>query len=271
MPELPEVETVKRGITPAISHQTVAEATVRQPKLRYPIPTEVTTLLPGQTIHQINRRSKYLLLEADTGHLIIHLGMSGRLYTLTNPPPAGKHDHVDILFNNGICLRYQDPRRFGMVLWTHEPPETHRLLQSLGPEPLTNDFHENHLFERSRRKSVAVKSFIMDSKVVVGVGNIYASEALFLAGIRPSHAANRISRARYQTLTQTIRAVLNNAIDAGGTSFRDFKHSDGQPGYFQQKLFVYGREGKPCRQCATPIKKITQGQRSTFYCSNCQT
>lgn len=270
MPELPEVETVKRGITPAIQHQTVTAVTVRQPKLRYPIPSEVTTHLPGQTIHHIERRSKYLLLEADTGHLIIHLGMSGRLYTLTNTPPAGKHDHVDIEFSNGTCLRYQDPRRFGMVLWTHERPAEHKLIRSLGPEPLTDSFSDMHLYDQSRRKTLAVKQYIMDSKVVVGVGNIYASEALFIAGIRPTRACNRISKASYIKLTHAIREVLSRAIDAGGTSFRDFKHSDGQPGYFQQTLSVYGREGEPCRVCSTPIKKITQGQRSTFYCASCQ-
>lgn len=270
MPELPEVETVKRGITPAIRGQRIHSVIIRQPKLRYPIPSELTTTLPSQTIHAIHRRSKYLLLEADTGHLIIHLGMSGRLYTLTDPPPPGKHDHVDIVFNNGICLRYQDPRRFGMVLWTVEPPIEHTLISKLGPEPLESAFHNDHLYDCSRRRTIPIKSFIMDSKQVVGVGNIYASEALFLAGIHPAKAANCVSKARYQQLTESIRTVLRKAIEAGGTSFRDFKREDGKPGYFQQSLYVYGREGEPCKRCDHKIKRVTQNQRSTFYCAQCQ-
>ena len=270
MPELPEVETVRRGITPVIQNQTIKSIVVRQPKLRYPIPSHLNQTLKDTMVTDIKRRSKYLLLETELGHLIIHLGMSGRIHALTDPPPPNKHDHVDIHFHNDICLRYHDPRRFGMILWTHDDPSQHSLIKHLGPEPLTDDFHDDLLWEKSRKRQVSVKQFIMDSKVVVGVGNIYASESLFQAGISPKRAANKVAKLRYQTLVDCIKTVLNKAIDAGGTTLKDFSAADGKPGYFQQELFVYGRNGQPCIRCRTTICKLTQGQRSTFYCPKCQ-
>lgn len=270
MPELPEVETVRKGITPAILNHRITGIIIRQPKLRYPIPSQLKQILPGLTITKISRRSKYLLLETELGCLIIHLGMSGRIHVLKDAPPAAKHDHVDILFDNNICLRYHDPRRFGMILWTHEPAEQHTLLTRLGPEPLTRKFNCDYLYDQSRQRSIPIKQFIMDSKVVVGVGNIYASEALFAAGIHPQRAANKVSPTRYALLVDHIKAVLKKAIKAGGTTLKDFSNSTGQPGYFQQKLSVYGRQNEPCKKCKTPIKKMLIGQRSTFYCPACQ-
>jgi formamidopyrimidine-DNA glycosylase len=270
MPELPEVETVRRGITPKLLNQRIKSVTIRQPKLRYPIPSHLKKTLPGLSIQAIQRRSKYLLLETEIGHLIIHLGMSGRIHTLADIPKAAKHDHVDIVFENGICLRYHDPRRFGMILWTPEDINTHPLLCKLGPEPLTKKFDGDHLFERSRKRQVSVKQFIMDSKVVVGVGNIYASESLFQAGISPLKPAGKISKLRYQLLAEEIKTVLNKAIKAGGTTLKDFSSESGKPGYFQQELNVYGREAQLCINCKKKIRKITQGQRSTFYCPHCQ-
>jgi formamidopyrimidine-DNA glycosylase len=270
MPELPEVETVRRGITPILLNQCIKSITIRQPKLRYPIPSHLTKTLPGLHIHSIKRRSKYLLLETELGHLIIHLGMSGRIHTLDSQTPTVKHDHVDIHFTNGICLRYHDPRRFGMILWTPEDPKQHSLLCRLGPEPLTKKFDGDHLFKQSQKRHISVKQFIMDSKVVVGVGNIYASESLFQAGISPKKPANKISKLRYELLADHIKTVLKKAIKAGGTTLKDFSTVDGNPGYFQQELFVYGRDNQNCLNCENKIKKITQAQRSTFYCPNCQ-
>lgn len=270
MPELPEVETVRLGITPTLLNQRIQSVTIRQPRLRYPIPSHLKKTLPGLHVQAITRRSKYLLLKTELGHLIIHLGMSGRVHTLSHNTPALKHDHVDILFSNGICLRYHDPRRFGMILWTHEDPTQHTLLSHLGPEPLTTQFDGDHLFKRSRKRSTSVKQFIMDNKVVVGVGNIYASESLFQAGISPVKAAHTISKLRYALLADEIKKVLKKAIQAGGTTLKDFSAANGNPGYFQQELFVYGRENQNCFNCSKKIKKITQGQRSTFYCPTCQ-
>lgn len=271
MPELPEVETVKRGITPHIRDQHIESVIIRQPQLRYPIPSHLPQTLSGLKVHSIKRRSKYLLLETDLGHLIIHLGMSGRIHVLTEPPKAAKHDHVDIIFKHGICLRYTDPRRFGMILWTHEDPLQHILLKHLGPEPLTAEFNGKHLFDCSRKRSIPIKQFIMDSKVVVGVGNIYASESLHQAGISPKRNANKIAELRYHSLADKIKSVLSKAIDAGGTTLKDFSAASGKPGYFQQELAVYGREGLACKTCDSKIKKLTQAQRSTYYCPQCQT
>ncbi len=271
MPELPEVETVRRGITPVVLHQRIQSITIRQPKLRYPIPSHLNTTLPGLHVCNITRRSKYLLLETELGSLIIHLGMSGRLHALKEATPPTKHDHVDILFENGICLRYHDPRRFGMILWTQDHPTQHPLLVQLGPEPLTDDFNADYLFAQAQKRKVPVKQFIMDSKVVVGVGNIYASESLFQAAIAPQKAAYTLSKSHCQVLVDEIKNVLHKAIIAGGTTLKDFSSADGKPGYFQQELFVYGREQQHCFKCHDGhIKKMTQGQRSTFYCSVCQ-
>jgi len=270
MPELPEVETTRRGITPGILHKSIRAVVIRTPSLRWPIPQELRQILPGTRIESILRRAKYLLLSNETGHLIIHLGMSGSLRIVPTSTPPGKHDHVDIIFTNNQALRFTDPRRFGCLLWHEGPIEQHPLLHKLGPEPLTDCFDGNTLKTASRAKKVAVKNFIMDGKVVVGVGNIYANEALFKAGIHPSRAANRISLARYCRLAEEIKTILQNAIDVGGTTLRDFTGSDGKPGYFKQSLEVYGRGGEPCVNCGLELTEIRLGQRSTVYCRQCQ-
>ena len=270
MPELPEVETTRRGIAPHLEGRRVRKVVVRQPRLRWPVPPRLARELTGQRIEHVRRRGKYLLLETAAGTVILHLGMSGSLRVLDAAEPPQAHDHVDICLDNGRCLRLRDPRRFGAVLWTTRPAAQHRLLRDLGPEPLGEAFDADYLFQRSRGRRVAIKPFIMDSKVVVGVGNIYASEALFLAGINPKTPAGRIGRARMQRLVEAIRAVLARAIEQGGTTLRDFSDSAGRPGYFQQQLQVYGRAGEPCRRCGGNIRSLTLGQRSTFYCPRCQ-
>lgn len=269
MPELPEVETTRRGIAPHIEGQRISRIIVRQPRLRWPVPRGLDKRLAGQVIQQVERRGKYLLIETAEGSLILHLGMSGSL-RITDPAiPPRKHDHVDIVLDNGKCLRFHDPRRFGAMLWSRKPL-SHELIKNLGPEPLGDDFNGDYLFEQSRGRKLAVKNFIMDSHVVVGVGNIYASEALFLAGIHPSRPAGRISKARYLVLADAIKQVLSKAINEGGTTLRDFVREDGQPGYFAQSLNVYGRDGKACRTCGATIRKKVIGQRSSYYCPACQ-
>jgi len=270
MPELPEVETTRRGIAPHLEGRRVRKVVVRQPRLRWPVPPRLARELTGQRIEHVRRRGKYLLLETAAGTAILHLGMSGSLRVLDAAEPPQAHDHVDICLDNGRCLRLRDPRRFGAVLWTTRPAAQHRLLRDLGPEPLGEAFDADYLFQRSRGRRGAIKPFIMDSKVVVGVGNIYASEALFLAGINPKTPAGRIGRARMQRLVEAIRAVLARAIEQGGTTLRDFSDSAGRPGYFQQQLQVYGRAGEPCRRCGGNIRSLTLGQRNTFYCPRCQ-
>ncbi len=270
MPELPEVETTRRGIEPHIEKKQVREVILRRTTLRWPITPALGRDLPGETIESVGRRGKYLLLATKKGTLLIHLGMSGSLRIVDVDRPVAKHDHVDIVFANRKVLRYTDPRRFGCLLWDTEAVEAHPLLASLGPEPLSEDFNTAYLFKKSRKRSVAVKAFIMDSKVVVGVGNIYANESLFLAGINPKRCAGKISRARYEKLLLCIRQVLQRAIDVGGTTLRDFTGSDGEPGYFAQSLHVYGRKGEPCHNCEETLKEIRQGQRSTVYCPRCQ-
>lgn len=270
MPELPEVETTRRGIAPHLQDQRVDAVTVRQPRLRWPIPADLAQRLKGQTILAVKRRAKYLLLETAKGHLLIHLGMSGSLRILSAGTPAQKHDHLDLVLANGRLLRLTDPRRFGAVLWCEGEPLAHDLLRSLGPEPLGSAFDPEHLYRATRGRKIPIKQCIMDNKVVVGVGNIYASESLFLAGIRPGIAAGRLSRARIETLHGCIRQVLAAAIEQGGTTLRDFVGGDGKPGYFAQQLNVYGREGEPCRVCGTAIRQIVQGQRSSWYCPHCQ-
>lgn len=269
MPELPEVETTLRGIKPHILNRKVSAVVVRNRRLRWPVPAALDSRLAGQTVHGVTRRAKYLLLTLDTGTLILHLGMSGSLRITASATPAQKHDHVDIQFGSHT-VRLRDPRRFGAVLWTSRDPLQHKLLKHLGPEPLQDDFDGDHLYGASRGRKQAVKTFIMDSRRVVGVGNIYASEALFLAGIHPGTAAGRISRARYLALAAAIKQVLGAAIEQGGTTLRDFTASDGQPGYFAQSLHVYGRQGQPCTRCGAPVRQIQQGQRSTYYCPHCQ-
>ncbi len=271
MPELPEVETTRRGIAPHTLGQCVTQVIVRNPRLRMPVSPQLVTALVGQTLHTIDRRGKYLLLRSTAGTVIIHLGMSGNLRLLPATIPAEKHDHVDIVLASGQCLRLRDPRRFGAVIWTDDDPLEHALLRNLGPEPLDDNFTDAHLYQSSRGRKLAVKQFIMDSHTVTGVGNIYASESLFLAGIHPGCSAGRISLKRYERLTAAIKQVLNAAIVQGGTTLRDFYNGEGKPGYFQQQLKVYGRAGEPCHSCQRPIAQRRQGQRSTFFCACCQT
>ena len=271
MPELPEVETTRRGIAPHILGQRVSGIVLRQRQLRWPVPSALERQLPGQIIRRVERRAKYLLLGTDAGTAIVHLGMSGSLRIVPRAQPAGKHDHVDIVLDSGDALRLTDPRRFGAMLWTTAPVEQHALLAELGPEPLSAAFDGELLFKASRKRKVAVKNFIMDSHVVVGVGNIYANEALFMAGIRPTRAAGRVTRERYARLANAIRTVLTASIEMGGTTLRDFVGGDGKPGYFRQTLRVYDRLGEPCRQCGAPLRGKRIGQRSSFYCVQCQT
>lgn len=270
MPELPEVETTRRGIEPHVEGHTIAEIIVREPRLRWPVPENINQILSGKTITQVKRRAKYLLLDTGSGHLIMHLGMSGSLRVLKNDMPPEKHDHIDILLTNGRKLRYTDPRRFGAILWSERPPHEHKLLRNLGPEPLDNEFTTQRLFQMSRSRSQPVKTFIMDNKITVGVGNIYSSEALFKAGIRPDRACGKISRNRYELLVEAIKETLTKAIEQGGTTLRDFVGGDGKPGYFKQKLAVYGRTGQPCIRCGKSIKEIKLRSRSSYYCNQCQ-
>jgi formamidopyrimidine-DNA glycosylase len=270
MPELPEVETARRGIEPHLVGQRIAGVTIRQRQLRWPVPATLIKALPGQTIRAVERRAKYILIKTDAGTLLLHLGMSGSLRVLPCHTPPQKADHVDIALANGQCLRLRDPRRFGSLLWTTTDPARHKLLKDLGPEPLGPEFNGDYLFEASRGRKLAVRDFLMNTRVLAGVGNIYANECLFLAGIRPQRAAGRITRARYQRLAETIRQTLEKAIRAGGTTLRDFQNVDGLPGYFQQTLNVYGRENQPCRVCGKPLHTLKLGQRSAFYCPQCQ-
>ena len=275
MPELPEVEVTRRGIEPWVAGRRVERVDVRTPALRWPFPAGFAQVLQGRTIRSVGRRGKYLLFEVDDGWFIVHLGMTGTLRVLRNLPKlpkAAKHDHVDWIFDEFI-LRYRDPRRFGAVLW--HPREAgdvlgHPLLASLGIEPFTQGFSGALLFRRTRGRKVSVKQALLAGDIVVGVGNIYASESLFRAGIRPTTAAGRVSLARYELLADAVRAVLASAIEKGGSTLRYFVGSDGESGYFQLEYFVYDRAGEPCRVCGTPIKQIVQGQRSTYYCPHCQ-
>jgi formamidopyrimidine-DNA glycosylase len=270
MPELPEVETTRRGIAGAVTGQTITNVTIRDRRLRWRIPADFETSVAGRRILSVERRAKYLLLRTDGGTLLIHLGMSGSLRVLAGESPARLHDHVELGLGNGMLLRFNDPRRFGSFHFVTGEVAEHPLLASLGPEPLAEDFTGELLFRRSRRRRVAVKQFIMDSHVVVGVGNIYASEALFRAGIRPGRGAGRLSRDDCRRLAEAIRAVLASAIDSGGTTLRDYVNAEGLPGYFRQRLFVYERRDEPCRRCASAIRARVQGGRATYWCPNCQ-
>ena len=268
MPELPEVETTRAGIAPFIEGRSIERVIVRNRALRWPVPRGLEQRLAGQRIETVSRRAKYLLLQLADTALIIHLGMSGSLRFLPEETPAGTHDHVDWIFTNGT-LRLNDPRRFGCVLLTAQPG-THKLLANLGPEPLGPDFTAKYLYAACRGRKVAIKQLLMNAHVVVGVGNIYASEALWRAGIHPGRAAARISPSRIATLVAAVREVLAESIAEGGTTLRDFVQSDGRPGYFRISLNVYERGGQPCRHCATPIRRTVQGQRATYYCPRCQ-
>jgi len=269
MPELPEVEVSRLGISPHIEGRTIKSVKVHDKRLRWPVP-ETVHQVEGHVLRSVSRRSKYLLLQTDNGCLILHLGMSGKLRVVPAETTHYKHDHIDIEFDNGQTLRLNDPRRFGALLYSDGDVSGHELLSQLGPEPLTDAFNIDYLFERSRGRSQSVKTFIMDNKVVVGVGNIYANEALFKAGINPKRAAGKISKVRYQKLVPIIKETLASAIELGGTTLKDFTQVDGNPGYFAQKLQVYGRGGKLCMVCSNRLKEIRLGQRSTVYCTQCQ-
>jgi formamidopyrimidine-DNA glycosylase len=270
MPELPEVETTRRGIEPWLVGRRIERLVVREPRLRWRVPAGLPRRIAGSRIRSVSRRAKYLLIGTDAGTLILHLGMSGSLRILDAGTPPLVHDHVDLVLDSGRCLRLNDPRRFGCLLFTASAPARHRLLANLAVEPLSADFTADARWRRARGKRVSAKAFIMDSRVVAGVGNIYASEALFRAGIRPGLAAGRVSRARMEALAQAIRDVLTEAIGVGGTTLRDYVDASGMPGYFRQRLFVYERTGRPCRRCRTPIRQYTQGARSTYWCPRCQ-
>jgi len=268
VPELPEVETTRRGVAALIQGARVSEIQVYQPHLRWPV--EIPSSIVGQRLESVGRRAKYLLFSFETGTLLLHLGMSGNLRVLPRDTPCLKHDHVEIVFGGTQALRLNDPRRFGSVHWHVGDPQTHWLLSGLGPEPLDPGFDGDYLKRRARGRRLAIKNFIMDGRVVVGVGNIYANEALFLAGIRPTVAASRVTLAGYRELAGRIRHVLAAAIQMGGTTLRDFVNQDGNPGYFKQSLNVYGRAGLPCVACGTALTSIRQGQRTTVFCKKCQ-
>jgi formamidopyrimidine-DNA glycosylase len=270
MPELPEVETTRRGIAPSLANRTIDRIVVREPRLRWRVPRELPLAAAGQRVKELRRRAKYLLFDLESGTMILHLGMSGSLRVLPAAAAPLPHDHVDIVLDSGLCLRFNDPRRFGSLLWTSDDPLAHPLLKSLAPEPLSREFNGGYLANAAQGRKVAIKQMLMDGKVVVGVGNIYASEALFRAGVRPRRAAGRISRAEFDALAKSIKAVLRAAIREGGTTLRDYVNPDGMPGYFRQKLYVYERTGEPCRVCRSPIRHFVQGQRSTYFCQRCQ-
>lgn len=270
MPELPEVETTRRGLLPHLVGRRIRDVVVRNANLRWPVPPDLSRRLRGEQVHDVRRRGKYLLIDCRRGHLLVHLGMSGRLTLVAQDAPVRAHDHVDVRLEGRQALRLTDPRRFGAVLWLPGPAEGHVLLRGLGIEPFDPGFGGAALHRLARGRRVAVKPFLMNSRVVTGVGNIYASEALFAAGIHPARSVARISRARWDRLAATVRETLERALAAGGTTLRDFASADGHPGAFQDACAVYGREGRPCPACGTPVRSLRQGQRSTFYCPRCQ-
>lgn len=269
MPELPEVETVLQGIEPCVENKFIRAIIVRQSKLRWEIPKNIQQHLVNQKVIKLSRRGKYLLFHLKVGTLILHFGMSGSLKILTTNKPPTTHDHFDLIFDN-FYLRYTDPRRFGSLLFTEEDPEHHPLLASMGPEPLSNAFNERYLFKKAKNRKVGVKQFIMNHKIVVGVGNIYAAESLFLAGIHPLTPVSEITEARFEKLTKAIKKVLQSAIKKGGTTLKDFRNSEGKAGYFQQKLNVYGRANEPCLECQQLLQDIRIQNRATVFCPKCQ-
>jgi formamidopyrimidine-DNA glycosylase len=268
MPELPEVEVTRRGIAPKLAGRQISGVLVRQPRLRWPVPRAVRSLA-GRIVKAVRRRGKYLLVDCGDGHLILHLGMSGSLRVLPPGTPAGKHDHFDLVLGDRM-LRLRDPRRFGAVLWTRGPVESHPLLASLGVEPLSDKLDGERLHRMTRAHRAAIKLFLMDGRRIVGVGNIYASESLFRAGVDPRMAARKLTKEKGRRLAAAIKHTLNKAIRAGGSSLRDYVGADGESGGAQSRYWVYDREGKPCRRCRTPIRRIVQGARSTYYCPSCQ-
>lgn len=269
MPELPEVETTLRGVLPHVLDRVVTSVLVREPRLRWPVPEALQELV-GQKITAGRRRAKYLLFEAAGGTMLVHLGMSGSLRLSGRDTALRKHDHVVWRLDSGLELRFHDPRRFGTVLWLTGAPEEHELLRHLGPEPLEEGFSAARLAMLSRGRLTAVKAFIMDGQVAVGIGNIYACEALFMAGIHPAKAAGKVTKPQYERLVQAVREVLQHSIEMGGTTLRDFVREDGQPGYFKQSLRVYDREGQPCRVCGEAVLRVVMNQRSTYFCRKCQ-
>lgn len=270
MPELPEVESTRRGIEPHLVGQRVARVLVRQAGLRWRVPKSLIAELRGQTIRSVARRAKYLLLGTDAGTVILHLGMSGSLRIVPAANPPTRHDHVDIVLADGRCLRLRDPRRFGTLLWTRRDPARHRLLRALGPEPLGPGLTADYLYTASRGRRLALRDFLMNSRIVAGLGNIYANEAAFLAGLRPQRRTGRLTHGDCERLAAAIRRTLQHAITAGGTTLRDFQNADGLPGYFQLRLNVYGRAGQPCRRCGSAVRGLHLGQRSAFFCAKCQ-
>lgn len=274
MPELPEVETTRRGITPKAQGQVIESIHIRQPKLRWPVSSFLQeNRVTGLEILHILRRGKYLVLQTGKGDILIHLGMSGNLRILPQETPAQKHDHIDLILDNGHLLRYHDPRRFGAWLWadsTEGGYTQHPLITKLGPEPLSKAFNADYLQQQLHRRKSPIKTLIMNSQIVVGVGNIYANEALFLSGIHPQTQPSLLTPQQYKTLVHHIKQVLTAAIEQGGTTLKDFLTPDGKPGYFEQQLHVYGRAGKPCSQCQTPIEKLQLNQRAAYFCPNCQ-
>lgn len=269
MPELPEVETTRRGLAPHLEGKRIRGVVLRRPDLRWPIPKEIESVLPGQRIDAVRRRAKYLLLDTGAGSALLHLGMTGSLRVLPASTPVTVHDHVDLQLSSGRVMRFNDPRRFGSLLW-QPAGQTHELLRALGPEPLADQFDGDYLFERSRNRKAPVKTFLMDQGIVVGVGNIYAAESLFRAGISPLRAAGKVSRERYAALAAAVKDVLAYAITRAGTTLRDFISPDGAPGYFEQELSAYGRGGQPCPNCGRPLKFANIGQRASVWCGYCQ-
>jgi formamidopyrimidine-DNA glycosylase len=270
LPELPEVETTRRGVAPHARGRRILSLNVYEPRLRWPVSAQLAATVAGQRIVRVGRRAKYLLLTLETGTLLLHLGMSGNLRVAPAGTQRLTHDHFDLVLNSGVVLRFNDPRRFGSLLYTSEDPRRHPLLRHLAPEPLGAAFDADYLWRVTRRRRVAIKQLLMNSQLVVGVGNIYASEALFRARIRPQRRAGTLTRREAGQLVRAVRAVLRQAIRAGGTTLRDYLKADGEPGYFRQRLYVYERDGRPCRRCRTPLRAISQGQRSTYYCPSCQ-
>jgi formamidopyrimidine-DNA glycosylase len=270
MPELPEVETTRRGVAPHVVGRHVAELHVYDPRLRWPVPPDLRTRVRGRTIEAVERRSKYLLFRMGANTLLMHFGMTGSLGLYTSPPPRRPHDHVDIVLDDGTTLRYHDPRRFGALLWVRGSGATHPLLRDLGPEPFDSAFDAPYLWRATRGRRAAIKLLLMDNHLVVGVGNIYANESLFRAGIRPSLPAGRLSMARAARLVAEVRNVLSEAIAKGGSTLRDYVDSRGEPGSFQLEYFVYDRAGAPCRICGKPIRSTRHGQRASYYCPGCQ-
>jgi formamidopyrimidine-DNA glycosylase len=270
MPELPEVETTRRGLAPHVERQKVTAVSIYDHRLRWPVPRDLPRRLIGRVVDRVDRRSKYLLFWLGKDTFIVHLGMTGSLRVYYDPPPKRVHDHVDLAFANGVVLRYHDPRRFGAMLWSPHSAQPHPLLARLGPEPFAPEFNADYLYVATRRRSAAIKLALMDSHLVVGVGNIYANESLFRAGIRPTRPANKVSRERLARLVEAVRATLSEAIAKGGSTLRDYVDSSGKPGYFQHEYYVYGREGDPCRVCGAAIRSLRQGGRATTFCSHCQ-